>query len=87
MIEQTVLKIDPALPCAIRKPTDENPDARCGQPATVAHSYPAADDAPDVMVPGLARPGEWIISPVCRACAEELSKLYIPIEGDPDDRT
>lgn len=80
----TVIKIDPELPCGTLKATDNDPYARCGRPASVAHAYPASDDAPNIPATGLycARPGEWIIMPHCKTCAKEMINLY---EGEDNE--
>lgn len=57
------LRIDPSLPCAIHKPTECDPDRRCGQPATVVQ----ADPLPD---------GSWLILPMCRACVAATARVY-----------
>jgi hypothetical protein len=52
--ENVVLKIDPALPCAILNGTKA-----CDRPARMAYAYPTRGP----------RPGVWLIMPVCDRCA------------------
>lgn len=82
MAETIIIKFEPALPCGILKATADDPEARCGRPATVAHANPAAD-VPTNMPPiiGMAQPGEWTILPVCRQCTQDMAKIY-PVEEE-----
>jgi hypothetical protein len=88
MTESTIIQLHPPLPCGALAPTPTDPTARCGQPATVAHAYAVAEDAPNLPIKGLARPGEWIILPVCRECTRKAAAVYeinlTEPKGDPD---
>jgi hypothetical protein len=57
------LRIDPPLPCAVRVPTETDPERRCGRPASVAQ----AERLPN---------GAYTILPICRACVEATARVY-----------
>jgi hypothetical protein len=64
----TTLRIDPPLPCATIRPTETEPYARCGRPATVAQA-------------DLLLGGEWRLLPMCRDCVTAIARVY-GVEGD-----
>lgn len=61
MNEIMILKIDPALPCSTLTGRDEI----CGQPATVAHVGPLAED--EQTGPFRVK-GAYILQPICKEC-------------------
>ena len=78
-MEPKIIKLDPPLPCGIFHHTDSQGNTvTCQNPARVAHAYPAAPDAPNLpdQPPGLARPGEWVILPVCEECTRRSVQTY-----------
>ena len=82
---QLIIKLAEPLPCGTAAPIPDNPAARCNNPATVAYAYPAAEDSPNLphQPAGIARPGEWIVLPVCRECVKRSLSIY---RGTTDDR-
>jgi hypothetical protein len=63
MMDTPALHIAPPLPCAVRTPTETDPERRCGRPASVAQ----AERLPT---------GAYTILPICRACVEATARVY-----------
>ncbi len=87
LTDQKIIHLDPPLPCGTYRRTDrDGHTVTCGNPAHVAHARPADLDAPNLpeLPAGLARPGEWIIMPMCGQCVQKMVKVYT--REAPDDK-
>lgn len=65
------IKIDPPLPCAIRKE-----DGICGKTATGGWAWKKPIEEDEL----LFTPGLWLMQPICKECAREMLEVVNEID-------